>query len=115
MCFKKNNIDCKIDYIKILDLSEEVLLKFVKSKGIKSIDAVCGMSLFHSSYLPIIEKYSKKYKVDPRLLVYEVSKIDKSEAPENLVKKITIKLKMIKKSGNWKKIYNHFYINEQSL
>ena len=81
----------KIDYIKILNLSEEVLLKFVKSKGIKSIDAVCGMSLFHSSYLPIIEKYSKKYKVDPRLLVYEVSKIDKSEAPENLVKKITIK------------------------
>ncbi len=112
---KKNNIDCKIDYIKILDLSEEVLLKFVKSKGIKSIDAVCGMSLFHSSYLPIIEKYSKKYKVDPRLLVYEVSKIDKSEAPENLVKKITVKLKRIKKSGNWKKIYNHFYINEQSL
>jgi len=112
---KKNNIDCKIDYIKILDLSEEVLLKFIKSKGIKSIDAVCGMSLFHSSYLPIIEKYSKEYKVDPRLLVYEVSKIDKSDAPENLVRKITIKLKRNKKSGNWKKIYNHFYINEQSL
>ena len=88
---------------------------FVKSKGIKSIDAVCGMSLFHSSYLPIIEKYSKKYKVDPRLLVYEVSKIDKSDATEKLVKAVTIKLKKNKKLGSWKKIYNHFYINEQSL
>jgi 4-hydroxy 2-oxovalerate aldolase len=112
---KKNKIKCKIDYIKILDLSEEVLSKFIETKGIKSIDAVCGMSLFHSSYLPIIQRYSKIYKVDPRLLVYEVSKINKSEAPENLVKKITLKLKKNKKSGNWKKIYNHFYINEQSL
>lgn len=112
---KKNKIECKIDYIKILDLSEEILQNFVKSKGIKSIDAVCGMSLFHSSYLPIIEKYSKKYKVDPRLLVYEVSKIEKSDATEKLVKAVTIKLKKNKKSGGWKKIYNHFYINEQSL
>jgi 4-hydroxy 2-oxovalerate aldolase len=112
---KKNKIQCKIDYIKILNLSEEVLLKFIETKGIKSIDAVCGMSLFHSSYLPVIEKYSKIYRVDPRLLIYEVSKINKSEAPENLVKKTALKLKKNKKSGNWKKIYNHFYINEQSF
>ena len=112
---KKENIKCNIDYIKILDLSEEILMKFVSSKGIKSIDVVCGMSLFHSSYLPIIEKYSKLYKVDPRILVYEVSKKNKSEAPEILVKKITEILKKKNKSGNWKKIYNHFYINEQSL
>jgi 4-hydroxy-2-oxovalerate aldolase len=112
---KKEKIKCNIDYMKILDLSEEILMKFITSKGIKSIDVVCGMSLFHSSYLPIIEKYSKLHKVDPRLLVYEVSKKNKSEAPEILVKKITESLKKKKKSGNWKKIYNHFYINEQSL
>lgn len=112
---KKNKIKCKVDYLKILDLSEEFLLKFIDTKGIKSIDAVCGMSLFHSSYLPLIERYSKTYKVDPRLLIYEVSKINKSEAPEALVKKITLKLKKIKKSGDWRKIYNHFYVNEQSL
>ncbi len=112
---EKEKIKCKVDYIKILDLSEEILVNFITSKGIKSIDVVCGMSLFHSSYLPIIEKYSKKCKVDPRLLVYEVSKKNKSEAPENLVKRLAVKLKNKKKSGSWKKIYNHFYINEQSL
>ena len=101
------------------------MVNFITSKGIKSIDVVCGMSLFHSSYLPIIEKYSKKYKVDPRLLVYEVSKKNKSDnTPVSngdnkekiiVVKKLTVKLKNKNKSGSWKKIYNHFYINEQSL
>ena len=94
----------------------EKKIKPLVIRGFSSIDLLCGISKFHSSYLPIIEKFSKEYKIDPRILIKEITKITKIDAPEKLVKKICQKLqKSEKNKGSWKKIYNHFYINEQNL
>ena len=94
----------------------EKKIRPISEKGFTSIDMLCGETMFHSSYLPVIEKFSKIYKIDPRKIIKEITKITKVEEPDELVNKICIKLKKSKANkGNWKKIYNHFYINEQSL
>lgn len=105
----------KYDYQKLLEYSEKKIRPFAM-KGYSSIDILCGIYKFHSSYLPVIEKFSKIYKIDPRILIKEITKITKVDAKEQDVKKIAKKLKKNKKNkGNWKTIYNHFYINEQNL
>jgi 4-hydroxy 2-oxovalerate aldolase len=114
---KKKGIGTKIDYFSLIDFSEKYIAPIIKNKHIKSIDLISGISMFHSSYLPLIEKYSKKYKVDPRRLIELVSKVSKSDAEEKTVNNIAkiISKKNIYKKSSWKKIYNHFYINEQNL
>lgn len=109
---KKANI--KINPIELLDISEKYIIKFIKKKGYKPIDIISGLSLFHSSYMPIIKKYSSKYKVDPRELIISVCNIDKSYTNEKIAQREAVKLKRGKKySGNWKKIYGNYYGQEQ--
>jgi EAL domain-containing protein (putative c-di-GMP-specific phosphodiesterase class I) len=100
---------------KMVEFSEKKIRPLL-SRGYTTIDILCGDTMFHSSYLPIIEKYSRAYKIDPRKLIIEITKKTKIDAPEKLIKQICETLKKKKKNkGNWKKIYNHFYINEQNL
>lgn len=109
---KKTKID--INPIELLDISEKHIIKLINKKGYKPIDIISGLSLFHSSYMPIIKKYSIKHKVDPRELIISVSNINKSYTSEKIAQKEAIKLKKSKKySGNWKKIYGNYYGQEQ--
>ncbi len=113
--FNKKNKNNKYNYLSLIEFSEKKI-RPISDNGFTSIDMLCGETMFHSSYLPVIEKFSKIYKIDPRKIIKEITKITKVEAPEELVRKICIKLKKSKANkGNWKKIYNHFYVNEQSL
>ena len=52
--------------------------------------------MFHSSYLSVIEKYSKIHKIDPRKIIKEITKITRVEIPAKLVNDVCIKLKKIK-------------------
>ena len=61
--------------------------------GKNPIDLVAGYALFHSSYMPTIRKYANKYSVDPKLLIIELCKINRVEAPDALVEKLAIDLK----------------------
>ena len=109
---KKKKIN--INPIELLDISEKYIIKLINKKGYKPVDIVSGLSLFHSSYMPIIIKYSKKYKVDPRELIISVCNIDKSQTNEKIAEIEAVKLKNKKKySGNWKKIYGNYYGQEQ--
>ncbi len=103
-----------INPIELLDISEKYIFKLIKKKGYKPIDIISGLSLFHSSYMPIIKKYSQKYKIDPRELIIAVCNIDKSQATEIVTEKEAKKLRKYKRySGNWKKIYGNYYGQEQ--
>lgn len=110
----KKGFDLDIDPIGLMDISEKYILPLSVDNNISSIDVISGLSLFHSSYMDVIQKYSSKYKVDPRRLIINVCKIDKINAPESLVDSEAKKLSKEKKFGNWKKYYKHYYGHEQS-
>jgi len=61
-------IDCDIDPIKLLDLSDHLILPLEAMRGSPSLDVVSGLALFHSSYMSTIQKYAAKHRVDPRRL-----------------------------------------------
>lgn len=81
-------INLGIDFIGLLDIGEKYIRPLITKKGYPSIDIVAGYALFHSSYMKVIRKYSSKYKVDPRLLIIELCKVNKIDAPDELVEKI---------------------------
>lgn len=98
-----------INLIKLLDIGQ-LYIKDLSNNKKNDIDIIAGFADFHSSYMNIIYKYAAKYSIDPRILIIELTKIDKMNAPEELVDKIaknikehnsnTIKFKMYKYIGN---------------
>jgi len=103
-----------LDIIDYLDFGEKYIQPLIQQKGYNSLDIVCGIAQFHSSYMPIIYEYSKKYRVDPRLLILELVKITRTTAPENLVNDLALKLSQEDAKGIWKPSYPNYFGSEQS-
>ena len=55
----RKNLNIGIDPIKIMNMSEKFIYKLINKKGYRPIDVISGLTLFHSSYMPIIIKTSK--------------------------------------------------------
>ena len=108
-----NGFDMGFDPISVMDLGEKYIQPLITKKGSDSVDTVSGLALFHSSYMPIIEKYSSEYGIDPRRLIVAVCEENKSEAPKELVKSKAKQLKQLGFKGNWKSFYSHYYGREQ--
>lgn len=104
--------DIKIDPIDILDIYEDEIKCFSET-NIDTLETVSGLALFHSSYLSIIEKYSKIYRVDPRRLIIDLCTINRTEAPEDLVEKLAKKISEKYSSRAWRRYYKSSDINEQ--
>ena len=70
--------------------------------------------MFHSSYMPLIKKYSNQYCVDPKELIIALCEKDQLDAPEALVKSLAEGLlsKDIEVFSN-KYHMERFYVNEQ--
>jgi len=111
--FARKGIYLDINPIQVMDISEKFIFNLIKKKGFSPIETISGMSLFHSSYMPIIKKFSKKHDVDPRELIVAVCKISRSEAKSKIVEREAIKLKKKGYTGNWKKMYGNYYGQEQ--
>ena len=116
---RKKKIQMDIDYIRLMNFSEEFIIPILRRKGFSSIDVVSGMASFHSSYMPVIEKIAKKFRIDPRILIIELCKKNKNSAPLDQVKKIAKKLRSKENvkhiRGGWKKIYQNYYGEEQTF
>jgi 4-hydroxy 2-oxovalerate aldolase len=65
------------DPIKIMDLGETLIRPLITQRGSSSLDLTAGWAQFHSSFMPMILKVAKEERVDPRLLIKEVCKINK--------------------------------------
>lgn len=103
-----------IDIFKVLDLGFETVQPILVQMGLNPIDLVSGYALFHSSYMPLIRKYSTHYCVDPRELIIELCKIDQVNAPAELVEKIARGLKPKDKKLFLSKYHlERYYVNEQ--
>ncbi len=115
-CLARMGLEGKIDPIQVMDLGEELIKPLINKNGLSSIDTISGMSLFHSSYMPIIFEMSQKYKVDPRHLIISVCKEDTCNAPEEMVERHAIELLKIQKAkGHWKPSYKNYHVNEQVI
>ena len=67
-----------------------------------------GLRKFHSSYMEIIQKYAKRYKVDPKKMIIMCSKMNNNETTQLIAEKIA---KKIKSQNNKKFVWKHFYKN----
>lgn len=81
-------VDTGIDMLQIMDIGEKYIKPLIRGNGLSSLDMVTGYAQFHSSYMSTIRKYASKYNVDPRLLIIELCKRDKINAPDELVESI---------------------------
>ena len=81
-------IETGIDTLAIMEVGDELIRPLLRIKGLSPLDVTMGMALFHSSYMSVIRKYSSKYRVDPRMLIIELCKHDKVNAPEDLVERL---------------------------
>lgn len=76
-----------INLRKILQVGFKLAQQFT-TKRLMPLDIAAGFTDFHSSYMHHIEKFSKKYKVDPISLMIEITKIDKVNVNEKNLEKI---------------------------
>lgn len=109
----RKGIDCGIDPIALMDLSEQYVVPLEAMGGSMSLDVVSGLALFHSSYMGTIRKYAAKYRVDPRRLIVSVCQFDQIDAPEALVEARAKALAESGVHGSWKSLYKHYYGHEQ--
>lgn len=101
------------DPIAVMDIAEKYIQPLMQIRNTSSIDLIAGFAFFHSSYMPIIEKYATAYRVDPRHLIMAVSACDKNNVSSELVEE---RAKYLSErndcKGNWKSFYQSYYGNE---
>lgn len=112
--FQKRGKDLGIDPFKLLDAGFGLAKPLIHERGQNPIDTVCGYADFHSSYLPVIKRISGKYAVDPRELIIEVCKMNRVDAPEDLVESVAKNLPRYEEMV-FELRYNldRYYTNEQ--
>ena len=93
--FLKKGINLDIDLLKTLKVGQDFVRPLIREKGRDSLDFVAGFSEFHSSYMKYIDEYSLQYKINPAVLMIEVSKVDKVEVTSQMVKNVACKIKGI--------------------
>ena len=107
-------INSRFDPIKVMDLGENLIRPLITQLGNSSLDITAGWSQFHSSFMPMILKAAKKERIDPRILINEVCKVDKISLNEEMIYKI------INELNNSKSIYSNIkkwplYFGEEEL
>ena len=90
--FTKKGFSMGIDLHKILEIGSRYVKPLITKKGKSSLDIVAGFCDFHSSYMHYIEKYSKKYNVNPLSLMIEITKVDKVNLNERTLEAIANKM-----------------------
>lgn len=86
---KKLGYDLGIDEFRVMDIAENLIAPLMgKHDGIDSIAITSGYAEFHSSFLSTIYGMARKYSVDPRRLIVEVSKRDKVQVPAEMAEEL---------------------------
>ncbi len=88
ICSMKKGAKININYKRLLMFSNKIIAPYIKNKGINSIDTICGVAGFHTSYLQVIHKVAALYSVDPLELIEEYSKLDQLNMNEDKLRDI---------------------------
>lgn len=114
-CLARMGLEGNIDPLKVMDIGEDLIKPLIEKQGITSIDTISGMSLFHSSYMPLIYEAANEYNIDPRLLIVSICSEDLINASTEMVEKHAKKLANSKTGKPWKPVYKNYHINEQAI
>ncbi|MBF0611769.1 MAG: 4-hydroxy-2-oxovalerate aldolase [Magnetococcales bacterium] len=82
---QRSGLPTKLDPVYLMTIARKYVAPKMSHPGPLSLDVVSGLALFHSSYMPIIEKYALRYRVDPHKLIIAVCEKNRTSAPEALV------------------------------
>lgn len=114
LLFERQGLLEGIDLFGLLDIGFDLIKPMISRTGMNPIDMVAGFALFHSSYMPLIRKYSDKYSVDPRELIIELCKKNQVDAPEELVESIASGLDVHEEEAFLSRYQlDRYYVNEQ--
>lgn len=90
LTLKRKGIDLGMDVTAILDLAEKHIDPLLKNyQQVDSIGIISGYAQFHSSYLGKILDYANRYRIDPRELIVRVTNVDRVNAPDDLVNRLS--------------------------
>lgn len=114
MLLQRMNVEVGLDLFQLLDAGFELIQPLLVQVGLNPIDLVAGYAQFHSSYIPVIRRYSNMYCVDPRELIVKLCECDRVEAPPAIVEEIASRLTP-KDRGVFFARYHleRYFVNEQ--
>jgi len=87
-----------IDPFRTMDIGVRIIKPMMsREQGIDDLSIISGIAQFHSTFLKIINEAAQKFAIDPRMLITEVSKVNRvcvtKELAEETAKKITDRIK----------------------
>jgi 4-hydroxy-2-oxovalerate aldolase len=88
MALLKKKYQLDIDFLKVLEIGQKYIKPLLSKIGDDPLDIITGYADFHSSYMHYIQKYSVEYQINPLLLIIELTKLDKINCSDELVKKV---------------------------
>jgi len=73
-----------------------------RGQGVDDMSIISGIAQFHSSFSKIVDNAAQKYKIDPRMLIMEVSEINRINVTPELAEETaqSIKKKLSHKPGD---------------
>jgi len=77
----------EIDLYALMNLGEQEIRPLLSQKGHSSVDLMCGLVGFHSSYMSTIREYALQYSIDPRRLIQAVCNETQQDASKALVER----------------------------
>lgn len=93
LLFEKLGIPTGVDIFKAMDIGENLIRPLMPVKsGISSLDMTMALAQFHSSFLPRVERAAVEFGVDLKLLIMEVSKVDRVNPSQELITTIAARL-----------------------
>ena len=73
----KSGIDMGVDYMRLIQAGQRYIRPLIRKCGHRAVDVIAGFAEFHSSYMPHVQNISSKYRINPLVLMIEMSKVDK--------------------------------------
>lgn len=89
----KKGYKLDIDLLAIMDIGQQYIRPLLGPAGNMPLDIIAGFADFHSSYMPHILKYAAKHKINPLLLIIEITKIDKVNLDKKVLEEVAKKMK----------------------
>lgn len=94
MVLEKLGYDTGIDPFITMDLGERVIKPMMnREQGVDDMSVIAGIAQFHSSFSKIIDDAARKYKIDPRMLVMEVSEINRINVTSDLAEEVAKRIR----------------------
>lgn len=93
MILDKLGYSTGIDIYRTLDMGKRIIRPMMsREQGVDDVSIVSGIAQFHSSFYKYIRNASGKYNIDPRMLIMEVSKVERINLTQDIVEKVALKI-----------------------